>query len=78
MTETQRTFSGTRPTISTAELGDRLSDPGLTIVDARPLTGYNGWRLAGEGRGGHIPGAVSFPSAWLTSVDAPEIRRILE
>ena len=78
MTETRGTFSGARPTISTAELRDRLSDPGLTIVDARPLTGYNGWRLYDEARGGHIPGAVSFPSAWLTSVDEPEIQRILD
>jgi 3-mercaptopyruvate sulfurtransferase SseA len=78
MTESQGTFTSARPTVSTAELRDRRSDPGLTIVDARPLTGYNGWRLADEARGGHIPGAVSFPSAWLTSVDAPEIRRILD
>ena len=78
MTETRGTFSGARPTISTAELRDRLSDPGLTIVDARPLTGYNGWRLYDEARGGHIPGAVSFPSAWLTSVDEPEIQRIID
>ena len=60
-------------TISTAELRDRLADPGLTIVDVRPLAAYNGWRLGDEARGGHIPGAVAFPSAWLTSVDAPEI-----
>ena len=66
------------PTISTDDLRDRLADPDLTIVDARPLTGYNGWRLDGEARGGHIPGAVPFPSAWLTSVDEPEIRRILD
>ena len=66
------------PTISTTELRDRLGDPELTIIDVRPLNGYNGWRLDGEARGGHIPGAVPFPSAWLTSVDAAEIRRILE
>ena len=66
------------PTISTTELRDRLGDPDLTIVDVRTLTGYNGWRLDGEARGGHIPGAVAFPSAWLTSVDGPEIRRILD
>ena len=77
MTETQGTSNGEQRSISTAELRDRLSDPGLAIVDARPLTGYNGWRLADEARGGHIPGAISFPSAWLTSVDAPEIQRIL-
>ena len=66
------------PAISTEELRDRLGDPNLTIIDTRPLTGYNGWRLDGEARGGHIPGAVPFPSAWLTSVDEPEIRRILD
>ena len=49
--------------ISTAELRDRLDEPGLTIVDVRPLAAYNGWRLRGEARGGHIPGAVAFPSA---------------
>jgi len=78
MTEPQGTLTKDRRTISTTELRDRLSDPGLAIVDARPLTGYNGWRLADEARGGHIPGAISFPSAWLTSVDAPEIQRILD
>ena len=71
-------IASTTPTISTAELRDRLGDPQLTVIDARPLTGYNGWRLAGESRGGHLPGAVAFPSAWLTSVDQPEIRRILD
>jgi molybdopterin synthase sulfurtransferase len=64
--------------ISTAELRRRLTDPGLTIVDVRPLPAYNGWRLSGEARGGHIPGAVAFPSAWLSSVDAAEIERLLD
>jgi molybdopterin synthase sulfurtransferase len=71
-------IASTNPTISTTELRDRLGDPQLTLIDVRPLTGYNGWRLAGEARGGHLPGAVAFPSAWLTSVDQPEIRRILD
>ena len=71
-------IASTSPTISTTELRDRLGDPDLTVIDVRPLTGYNGWRLEDEARGGHIPGAVAFPSAWLTSVDAPEIRRILD
>ena len=52
-------------TISTTELRDRLDDPTLTIVDVRPLAAYNGWRLDGEARGGHIPGARAFPAAWL-------------
>jgi molybdopterin synthase sulfurtransferase len=41
------------------------------------MAAYNGWRLAGEPRGGHVPGAVSFPSAWLASVEAAEVERLL-
>ena len=52
-------------TISTTELRDRLDDPNLTIVDVRTLAAYNGWRRNGEARGGHLPGAVAFPAAWL-------------
>ena len=68
---------GTGLAISTEALRDRLGDPALTIVDVRPLAAYNGWRLRGEARGGHIPGAVAFPRDWLRSVDAPEIERLL-
>jgi molybdopterin synthase sulfurtransferase len=62
--------------ISTAELRGRLNDPELTIVDVRPLPAYNGWRLNGDARGGHIPGAVAFPSAWLGSADVAEVERL--
>ena len=64
-------------TISTGELRRRLGDTDLTIVDVRPLHAYNGWRLGGEARGGHIPGAVAFPGAWLSSVDDAEVERLL-
>ena len=64
-------------TISLAELRQRLGDPHLTIVDVRALPAYNGWRSEGAARGGHIRGAVAFPSAWLESVDAPEVERLL-
>jgi thiosulfate/3-mercaptopyruvate sulfurtransferase len=63
--------------VSTAELRRRLNDPNLAIVDTRPLFAYNGWRARGEARGGHIPGAVVFPSAWLASVDDVELERLL-
>ena len=63
--------------ISVAELRERLRDPSLTIVDVRDLPAYNGWRLGGTTRGGHIPGAVAFPGAWLNSVDDPEVERLL-
>jgi 3-mercaptopyruvate sulfurtransferase SseA len=65
------------PTVQPADLQVRLGDPRLTIVDVRPLSAYNGWRVGDDERGGHIPGAVSFPAAWLTSVDRPEIERLL-
>ena len=64
-------------TISTADLERRLGDPDLTVVDLRPSAAYNGWRLQGEPRGGHIRGAVAFPGEWLRSVDPAEIARLL-
>ena len=66
-----------RSTISTPDLRGRLTDPDLAIVDVRPLPAYNGWRLGGAARGGHIAGAVAFPSAWLGSVDDAEVERLL-
>ena len=77
MTATDTELQITRPTISTQDLHARLADGATTIVDVRPIAAYNGWRLQGEARGGHIPGAVAFPAAWLHSVDAAEIDRLL-
>src|SRR5687767_11183809 len=77
MTTLQIVQEGTGLAISTDELRDRLGDPTLTIVDVRPLAAYNGWRLRGEPRGGHVPGAVAFPAEWLRTVDAPEVERLL-
>jgi thiosulfate/3-mercaptopyruvate sulfurtransferase len=55
-----------------------LTDPELMIVDVRPLWAYNGWQASEEARGGHIPGAVAFPSDWLSSVDDAELERLLD
>lgn len=63
--------------ITTRELAGLIDDPDLTVVDIRPLAAFNGWRLNGEPRGGHVPGAVAFPAPWLRSVDDAEIGRIL-
>lgn len=51
-------------TITVDQLSDGHTDPETRIVDARPTAAFNGWRLQGETRGGHIPGAVAFPAAW--------------
>ena len=64
-------------TITPQELAGRTGEPGLTIVDARPLRFYNGWRAGEDARGGHIPGAVAFPAEWFASVDGAEIDRLL-
>jgi thiosulfate/3-mercaptopyruvate sulfurtransferase len=63
--------------ISTTELSRRLSEPGLVVVDLRPLAEYNGWLGAGAPRGGHIPGATAFPAAWLGRLDDAELRELL-
>ena len=77
MSDTNDVQSLTPRSISTTELLERLGDPGVTIVDVRPIAAYNGWRLQGEARGGHIPGAKAFPAAWLRSIDEVEIERLL-
>lgn len=64
-------------TISTADLSRRLSDTNLIVIDVRPLAAFNGWRLQGESRGGHIPGAVAFPEAWLNQVTRSDLEELL-
>ena len=63
--------------VSTAELRRRLNDPELAIVDVRSLSAYNGWRDSGDPRGGHVPGAVAFPSSWLALVDSGDLDELL-
>ncbi len=54
---------------STETLARRSADPTHQIVDVRPLAAYNGWSLAGEPRGGHIPRARSLPLEWTRYLD---------
>ena len=57
-----------RTHISTEELSRRLDEPGLVIADIRGTAAYNGWKLKGKARGGHIQGAVNLPMAWLAGL----------
>ena len=50
--------------VSTRDMQSLMQDPKELIVDIRPVSAYNGWTLRQEPRGGHIPGAVSFPISW--------------
>src|SRR5262245_63485699 len=63
--------------ISTSELVARLGEPGLAVVDLRPLPEYNGWSSPGSERAGHIPGAVALPAAWLPRLDDAELQSLL-
>ena len=63
---------------STPELHRRLGDGDLRVVDVRPLPAYNGWRLDGELRGGHLPGAAALPARWLSSLDTADLEQLLD
>jgi thiosulfate/3-mercaptopyruvate sulfurtransferase len=68
--------SSTRATITVPELAAGLGGT-TTTVDVRPLAAFNGWRLHGEARGGHIPGAAAFPVRWLETVEPGETQKLL-
>jgi 3-mercaptopyruvate sulfurtransferase SseA len=61
--------------ISTEELRSRLADPNLRLIDVRNVEAYNGWKLRGEARGGHIQSAKSLPVKWADYMDWIEIVR---
>jgi molybdopterin synthase sulfurtransferase len=45
--------------LTTEEVRELAGRGDVHLVDCRPIDAYNGWRLRGEDRGGHIPGARS-------------------
>lgn len=61
--------------ISTGELILLTGSSSVHIIDVRPADAYNGWRMSGETRGGHIPGARSIPLKWFNYIDWIEIVR---
>src|SRR5262245_54068291 len=63
--------------MTTEELRRRLDDPTLVLVDARPIHAFNGWRVDGATRGGHIPGAVAFPAEWEGVLDDADLGDVL-
>jgi len=63
------------PSITTFQLKNLISKPGISIIDVREADAYNGWKLNGEIRGGHIKGARSLPLKWTNYMDWIEIVR---
>ncbi|QEK12918.1 thiosulfate sulfurtransferase [Crassaminicella thermophila] len=65
-------------TISTKELSEKLGSPEFVVVDVRSEAQYNGWKLEGEVRGGHIRGAVDFPLSWTNDLKKEDLKDLLE
>lgn len=59
--------------IDTSQLHEIINDENIKIIDIRPVDAYNGWKLNGEKRGGHIKGAKSLPLKWADYIDWIEI-----
>lgn len=57
--------NGGTKTISTKDLKDKVEKNDWVIVDTRENDAFNGWKLDGIKRGGHIKGATDFSANWL-------------
>lgn len=63
--------------ISTEVLQEKVQDKSWIVIDTRLNDAYNGWKLDGVKRGGHIKGAVDFSANWL-SVYSDKKDKVLE
>lgn len=63
--------------ISTSQVLAHIGNPDIAIVDIRPCQAFNGWKLQDEARGGHIPGAISFPLAWISHFSSSQLEALL-
>jgi len=61
--------------LTTAEVQAAVNQNDTILVDLRAVEAYNGWRLEGESRGGHIRGARSLPFSWTRWIDWIEVVR---
>ncbi len=66
-------MASTITSLSTETFAERINQPDHNILDVRPMAAYNGWRLNGEPRGGHVPGAKSIPFQWTQFMDWVEV-----
>jgi 3-mercaptopyruvate sulfurtransferase SseA len=57
---------GTYTVATTDEVKTALAGHSAVVVDARITDAFNGWKLDGAARGGHIDGAEDFSAVWLT------------
>ena len=67
----------TQSVFTTEDLKKNLKDDSWVIVDTRINDAFNGWKLDGVARGGHIEGATDFSANWL-KVDVKDKEKKLE
>lgn len=53
--------------ITTQELKEKIGQDGWIVVDTRINDAFNGWKIDGIKRGGHIKGATDFSANWITA-----------
>ena len=58
-------------TLDTAAMAELIGKPDTVIIDTRDDSLYNGFHDQGAPRGGHLPGAGQFTTAWLDYI-APD------
>lgn len=63
--------------ISTKDLQKDLTKKNWVVVDTRLNDAFNGWKLDGVKRGGHIKGATDFSAAWLKVNEKDTAQRLL-
>ncbi len=61
--------SGKPKAITTKDLQDKIGKSDWVIVDTRSNDSFNGWKLDGVKKGGHIKGATDFSANWLKAED---------
>lgn len=61
----------TWPTLTTAQVQEKLKAADSIVIDTRSNDAFNGWIEEGAARGGHLPGATDFSAQWLT-IDAQD------
>ena len=62
--------------MSTEDLKDKLGKSDWVVVDTRENDAFNGWKLDGVKRSGHIKGATDFSAAWLKVTDKDKTTRL--
>lgn len=72
-----QTWAGYFPSVDTDKVVSAGNNTDWIVVDTRLNDAFNGWKLDGVARGGHIDGAVDFSANWL-KVDDKNIKNSLQ